>query len=292
MFLSGCTLSASLRFGISPKGGDAPHKLLKKLPMNRIDQKFIELKKQGKPAFMPFLVAGDPNLNKSLAIAKTLCQHADLLEIGFPYSDPLADGPTIQAADMRALASGITPNDVFRLVKTIRKFSQVPITVLVYVNLVLQRGVDKFYRDAANSGIDGVLIPDVPSEEVDDFAKAAVRNGIHQIFLVTQMTDNKRFKFILKHAKGFLYLVSVLGVTGARKSFSDATPQFIRRIRKQTGIPLCVGFGISTPAQFKLMIKAGADGAIVASAIVDIIGKNIAKNALLAKIGKFTSKFK
>jgi len=242
--------------------------------MNRIDQKFIQLKRQGKPAFMPFIVGGDPNFHASLQIAKSLCQTADLLEIGFPYSDPLADGPTIQAADMRALRSGATTDSVFKLIAEIRKLYQTPITVLVYANLVLQRGVEKFYHDAAVSGIDGVLIPDVPVEEVEEFVKAAKKYKIHQIFLVTQMTDNERLKKILQHTQGFLYLVSILGVTGARKSFDTQTKEFIRRIRKQTSLPLCVGFGVSTPKQFSQMVEAGANGVIIGSAIIDIILKN------------------
>ncbi len=241
---------------------------------------------------MPFIVGGDPNFQTSLKIAKTLCKYADLLEIGFPYSDPLADGPTIQAADMRALSAGATTDSVFRLIKNIRKFSQIPITVLIYANLVLQRGIDKFYKDASDSGIDGVLIPDVPVEEADVFAKAAAKYNINQIFLITQTTDNQRLRKILMRAQGFLYLVSILGVTGARKSFTDDTKQFIRRVRKQTSLPLCVGFGVSTPKQFKEMVKAGADGVIVGSAIVDLIAKNFGKNNLLGEIESFSEQFK
>lgn len=260
--------------------------------MNRIDIKFAELKRQGRPAFMPFVVGCDPNFKISLNIIKTLCESADFLELGFPYSDPLADGPTIQAADIRALGSGATTDDVFKLVKSIREFSQIPITVLVYANLVLQRGVDKFYRDAAKNGLDAVLIPDAPLEEIRDFAKAAARHKIHQIFLVTQMTDNNRLKEIDKHAQGFLYLVSVLGVTGARKSFSGKTRSFIRRIRSKTKLPLCVGFGVSSPKQFKQMVKDGADGVIVGSAIVDVIAKNLRNNDLQKKLQRFASTFK
>ncbi len=259
--------------------------------MNRIDQKFIDLKKQGKPAFMPFVVGGDPDFKTSLKIVATLCKHADFLEIGFPYSDPLADGPTIQAADIRALNSGATTDSIFDLIKKIRQFSQVPITVLVFANLVLQKGVSEFYKIAKNSGVDGVLIPDAPVEEIDEFAKIAEENGIRQIFLVSQLTTNLRLKKILKHAKGFLYLVSVLGVTGARKSFGKETAQFIKRIRGQTNLPLCVGFGISTPNQFKEMIKAGANGVIVGSALVDVIAKNLKQPNMFKQVENFAKKF-
>jgi len=260
--------------------------------MNRIDQKFIQLKRQDKPAFMPFIVGGDPNFHTGLEIAKSLCQTADFLEIGFPYSDPLADGPTIQAADMRALRSGTTTDSVFRLTTEIRKFYQTPITVLVYANLVLQRGIEKFYRDASISGIDGVLIPDVPVEEVKEFASAATKYMINQIFLITQMTDDKRLKKILRYSKGFLYLVSILGVTGARKSFDNQTKDFIRRIRKQTSLPLCVGFGISTPKQFSQIVEAGADGVIIGSAIIDAIAENLGKKELFTNLNKIIAKFK
>lgn len=242
--------------------------------MNRIDRKFSELKRLRKPAFMPFIVAGDPDPRTSLAAAKLLCRSADLLEIGFPYSDPLADGPVIQQADMRALKAGMTTDSVFRLISRVRRFSEIPITVLVYANLVLQRGIENFYRDAARSGVDGVLIPDVPVEEIGVFAKAAAKYKIHQIFLVAQTTDSRRLENILRHARGFLYLVSVLGVTGARQNFGGDTAAFIRRVRGRTSLPLAVGFGISNPAQFTAMVRAGADGAIVGSAIVDMIAQD------------------
>lgn len=223
---------------------------------------------------MPFVVAGDPNLATGLAVAKRIVEHADLLEIGFPYSDPLADGPVIQAADSRALASGMTTEKVFELIAGIREFSQIPITVLVYANLVYQQGIDAFYRNAKKAGIDGVLVPDVPVEEAEPFVCAARKHGIEPIFLVAQTTTNERLKKILEHASGYLYLVSVLGVTGKRKAFSNDTTAFIKRIRSQTSLPLAVGFGISTPEQAKAFAKAGADGVIVGSAIVDLIGKH------------------
>jgi len=225
-------------------------------------------------AFMPFVVAGDPDFKTSLAVLKRLSEHADLIELGFPYSDPLADGPTIQSADGRALASGMTTEKVFELIAQFRKFSQKPISVLVYANLVYQQGIDTFYRKAKEAGIDGVLIPDVPVEEAKPFVSSAKKHGVHPIFLVAQTTTNERLKKILKHATGYLYLVSVLGVTGKRSAFSEETTEFIKRIRSQTSLPLAVGFGISTREQAVGFAKAGADGVIVGSAIVDIIAKH------------------
>lgn len=252
--------------------------------MNRIDQKFGELKKSKKFAFMPFVVAGDPNFKKSLEIIRQLVKHAGFLELGFPYSDPLADGPTIQRANMRALKSGINPDRVFRLISEIRKFSEIPITVLVYANLVYQRGVDKFYKDAKQSGIDGVLVPDLPVEEAEAFVAAANKNGIDPIFLITQTTTSARLKKILKSASGYLYVVSVLGVTGARRELSKETLKQIKFLKKQTNLPIVVGFGISECKQLKILHKAGADGAIVGSSLINIIEKNLNKPNLTKKL--------
>ena len=238
---------------------------------------------------MPFLVAGDPDFKTSLAVAKRVVEHADLLEIGFPYSDPLADGPVIQAADGRALASGMNTDKVFELISEIRKFSQIPVTVLVYANLVYQQGIDNFYRKAKAAGIDGVLVPDVPVEESEPFVAAAKKHGTDPIFLVAQTTTPERLKKILKHAQGFLYLVSVLGVTGKRKEFSPDSTSFIKNIRKQTTLPLAVGFGIHTREQAEVFAAAGADGIIVGSAIVDLIGKHGNSPKLTDFVKQFSS---
>ena len=222
---------------------------------------------------MPFLVAGDPDFQKSLAHITEVAKHADMLELGFPYSDPLADGPTIQAADSRALASGMSTARVFELISKVRESTRIPITVLVYANLVYQQGIERFYEKAKEAGIDGVLVPDVPLEEAKPFIAAAKRSGIEPIFLVAQTTTDERLKKILKHAAGYLYLVSVLGVTGKRAAFGEATIAFIKRVRKATDLPLAVGFGISTREQALTFAKAGADGIIVGSALIDVLAK-------------------
>lgn len=255
--------------------------------MNAFTSTFQNLKISKRVAFMPFLVAGDPDFKTSLALIKHVSEHADLLEIGFPYSDPLADGPTIQAADGRALASGMNTDNVFELISSVRKFSKVPITVLVYANLVYQQGIDDFYRKAKAAGIDGVLVPDVPVEEAEPFVKAAKKYDIDPIFLVAQTTTNERLKKILKYAQGFLYLVSVLGVTGKRQAFSKDTTAFIKRIRSQTKLPLAVGFGIHTREQAQAFAAAGADGIIVGSALIDLI----AKEGLGSKVDAFLKQF-
>ena len=194
--------------------------------MTSISKKFAGVKNEHRTAFLPFVVAGDPDFTTSLAVLKRLAEHADLLEIGFPYSDPLADGAVIQAADGRALASGMNTDKVFDLISQIRTFSNIPITVLVYANLVYQKGIDAFYRKAKKAGIDGVLLPDVPVEESKPFVSAAEKYGIDPIFLVAQTTTNDRLKNILKYATGYLYLVSVLGVTGSVRYFLR-TQQFL-----------------------------------------------------------------
>ena len=240
------------------------------------EKTFSKLKKEKRIAFMPFLVAGDPDYNTSLAMFKSVAKKADMLEIGFPYSDPLADGPTIQAADERALHSGINTDKVFSLIKDVRKFYKGPISVLVYANLVYQYGIDDFYKQAAKNGIDGVLVPDVPYEESEPFVKAAKKHKVSPVFMVTQTTTEERLKKILQHAEGYLYLVSVLGVTGSRSLLGNDTYSFIRRIRKHTKLPLALGFGISQREHIANAAKAGIDGVIVGSAIIKILEANLA----------------
>jgi len=199
--------------------------------MNRIETAFTHIKKEGKLAMMPFLVAGFPNFSQSLKILKVLSQHSDLLEIGFPYSDPLADGPVIQKADQVALKAGSTTSKVFELIKNLRLTTEIPITVLVYANLVYQRGIEKFYRDARNAGIDGVLIPDVPFEEISIFLKAAKKYNIDNIYLIATTTTPRRLNKITKVAQGYLYLTSVVGITGTQKDIPRKTLQYIKQIK-------------------------------------------------------------
>ena len=251
--------------------------------MSTFQHTFDKARKEGRPAFMPFLVAGDPDFETSLSVFKAIAPHADMLEIGFPYSDPLADGPTIQAADERALHSGIDTDKVFSLISKIRTFYKGPISVLVYANLVYQYGIDKFYKHAAKSGIDGVLVPDVPYEESEQFVKAAKKHKVAPVFMVTQTTNEARLKKILQYAEGYLYLVSVLGVTGSRTSMGNDTYDFIRRIRKHTKLPLALGFGISKKEHITNAAKAGIDGVIVGSAIIKLLEANLTNPKQAAK---------
>ena len=228
------------------------------------------------PALIGFTVAGDPDLTTSIRIARTLIRAGtDILELGVPFSDPVADGPTIQRAGDRALAAGTTPDTVFAIVHELRQQSDIPIVLLTYVNTVFRRGIEQFYRDARAAGVDGILIADMPVEEAGEVLEAAEKNAIDQILLVARTTSDARLRTIAANAGGFLYLVSVLGVTGARSGVPQAAFDLVRRVKAVTDLPVALGFGISTPDQVASCAAHGADGVIVGSAIVDIIERTI-----------------
>jgi len=238
--------------------------------MGRIADTF---RNRDSPAFIGFTVAGDPDRDTCIRAARALIEGGtDILELGVPFSDPVADGPTIQKADERALASGTTPDTVFSIVRELRKTSDVPIVFLTYYNTVYRRGIRKFYREAREAGVDGILIADMPYEESDEVTEAATEYGIDPIMLITQTTTDARIKKIVSRARGYLYLVAVLGVTGARATVSDEALDLLRRVRRHTDLPLALGFGISQPDHARTCAEQGADGVIVGSAIVDIVG--------------------
>jgi tryptophan synthase alpha chain len=241
--------------------------------MSRIDRVFENRKKT---VFIGFTVAGDPDEATSLRIAKALIDGGtDILEFGVPFSDPVADGPVIQRADERALAAGTNPDRIFRLVKAVREYSDVPIVFLTYYNIVHKRGIGRFYREAHEAGVDGILIADMPVEESGEVTQAAAQYGIDPIFLITQTTSDDRVRKIAGQAKGYLYLVAVLGVTGVRDQVSSGAIELLQRVRKHTSLPLALGFGISAPEHAKTCAEAGADGIIVGSAIVSIVERNL-----------------
>ena len=240
--------------------------------MRRIDAVFSREKR---PAFIGFTVAGDPDKETSIRAAMALIGGGtDIHELGIPFSDPVADGPTIQKADERSLAAGTTVDRVFEIVREIRRHSDVPIVFLAYYNTIYHRGIDRFYREAHEAGVDGILVADMPVEESDEVYKAALRHYIDPIFLITQTTSEERIKKIAARASGYLYLVAVLGVTGVRETVSSGALDLLKRVRRHTAVPLALGFGISAPAHAKTCRDAGADGVIVGSAIVDIIARN------------------
>lgn len=263
--------------------------------MKSYKQVFSKLKRRKERALVAFTVIGDPNYKTSLEIVKKIIDAgADILELGLPFSDPIADGPTIQAADNRALKNKFNTDKAFQFIKSLRKFNNdIPIGLLVYGNLIFQRGINKFYNDAARAGVNSVLAADVPLEESDEYVKAARKHKIDTVFIVSPLTSNSRLKKIDKKTRGFIYVVSRLGVTGARTSLEASTLSLIKRIRSSANNPLCVGFGISKPEHVKAVIKAGADGVIVGSAIVNLIEKNINnKKRMLDKIGNYVKSMK
>ncbi len=243
--------------------------------MSRIARVF---EKPKKAAFIGFTVGGDPDRDTCVRIAKALIDGGtDILELGVPFSDPVADGPVIQKADDRALAAGTTPSVIFEIAREIRAFSDVPLVFLTYYNIVYRRGISRFYKEAHDAGVDGILIADMPVEESDEVCEAAAQYGIDPIFLVTRTTSDKRIRKIARRARGYLYLVSVLGVTGVRDTVESGAIDLLNRARKYTDIPLALGFGISTPEQAKTCASAGADGVIVGSAIVAIVERNLGR---------------
>lgn len=231
------------------------------------------LEKKGSPLFIPFTVLGDPGKESSLKILETLVESgADALELGFPFSDPPADGPVIQAADMRALKAGIRTDDCFDLLKAIRSKTEIPIGLLMYYNLIYQRGVDRFYGECAAAGVTSVLIADLPLEHAEEVLPYAKNHGIAPVFIVSEIASDDRIKAISKIADGYLYVVSYVGITGVEDSvLEDRLSSTIQRIRQYTDLPLCVGFGINSASQVKTVVQAGADGVIVGSRIIRVI---------------------
>jgi tryptophan synthase alpha chain len=242
-----------------------------------ITKAFQTAKAQGNGALVGYIMAGDPNPEVTPKIADALIiSGVDILELGLPFSDPIADGPTIQAAGVRALAAGTTPMKVLEIAKKIKEQHNVPIVVMTYYNPVFRIGQDKFLASAKDCMVDGFIVPDLPVEEAADYRKAAKTHGLDSIFLAAPSTSNERLTKIVDASSGFLYLVSHFGVTGAKTKMEDSTIQLIRRVQPFTSgkIPLAVGFGISKPEHVQRIISAGADAAIVGSAFINIIQKN------------------
>jgi len=260
--------------------------------MNRIDKKFRELKKRKEKALIAFIMAGDPSLEITKKLIFELSSSgADIIELGVPFSDPIADGPTIQKASGRGLKSKTTLADVFNLVKDIRPRTQAPIVFLIYYNLVFHYGIKRFVDTAVRSGVDGVVIPDLPPEESKELRRTAGRKGFSIIHLLAPTSSRDRIEKAAGASSGFIYYVSLTGTTGARKSLPNEIGANIRAIKGFTKIPVCVGFGISTLRQVK-EVQRFADGAIVGSAIVKVIEKNIGKKDLVKRTGDFVRTLK
>jgi tryptophan synthase alpha chain len=238
--------------------------------VNRIDAAFGRLKKKRRKAFMPFIAAGDPSLDATEAILKELAARgaADLVELGVPYSDPIADGPTIQASYQRALAGGVRPGAILDLVARLRRDGlELPICLMVAYALVYRPGPEAFVERADAAGVDGLIVPDLPVEEAEDLGRLLAGVNLSQVLLVTPTTPPARRARILEHATGFVYCVSVVGITGERDALPSALEGYVKAVRREAKAPVCVGFGISRPAQVAAVAKV-ADGVIVGSAIV------------------------
>lgn len=255
---------------------------------------FRQLDENNEGAFIPFVVAGDPTYDTSLEIVKRLVDcGVDALEIGFPFSDPVADGKSVQDADIRAFKGGMTIAKCFKFLEEVREYTDIPIGLLLYYNLVYNYGIDKFYEKLNEIGVNAVLIADLPPEEADDAIKASEKYDVEQIFIVSQATNNDRLEKITKIVGGFIYIASVMGTTGARKEVELNTTELIKRIRSHTDIPLCVGFGISKEEHVKEVLNAGADGAIIGSALINIIKENLDdENKMFDKITNYISSMK
>jgi tryptophan synthase alpha chain len=236
--------------------------------MSRIAEKFASLKNKREKALIAFITAGDPDLATTGELIPLMEKNgADIIELGVPFSDPMADGPTIQKSSERALAAGTTLPAILATVKAVRKVSQVPILLMGYFNPIYQYGVRKFVADAADAGVDGVLLVDLPPEEAAEFKAMADAQGVDVIFLLTPTSDDARIAKVARLGSGFVYYVSVTGVTGARADVADSVLTAVRNIKEQIDLPLAVGFGISDPAQ-AAKVAGVADGVVVGSALV------------------------
>ncbi|MBO3809799.1 MAG: tryptophan synthase subunit alpha [Candidatus Brockarchaeota archaeon] len=231
------------------------------------------MRKRNEGALIAYVTGGDPSPTYTPRIVEALVEGgADIVEIGIPFSDPIADGPVIQASDIRALNAGTTPEIIFNIVGELKTI-ETPIVLLTYYNIIFKRGVRRFLEEASRSGVDGVIVADLPFEEAEEYKEAAEKEGVDTIFLAAPSTPSHRLEKILKMTSGFLYLISVFGVTGVREQVAQLTIQTVRRLHSYTvnNIPLAVGFGISKPEHVRSIIYCGAEGAIVGSAFVKLI---------------------
>jgi tryptophan synthase alpha chain len=255
--------------------------------MNRIVERFADLKRQGKKGFIVYIGAGDPDLDATRRLGLAFDQlGVDVLELGVPFSDPLADGLVNQLAAQRGLESGTTPPKLLETIAAIRRDSQIPIVLYIYFNLVHRYGTERFIRDAARAGVDGLLVLDLPPEESEDYEALMRQAGLCNIYLVAPTTPDDRIEMIVKRGAGFIYYVSREGVTGMQQKVSDTIAQMTAKIRAHTDLPIAIGFGISTPKQAKLVAKS-AEAVVVGSAIVNKIAKHGQSPDLVSKVSQF-----
>jgi tryptophan synthase alpha chain len=238
----------------------------------RIDTRFAELAKEGRSAFVTYLMAGDPDPKTSLDLVTALPKAgADVIELGIPFTDPMADGPSIQAAGLRALKAGMTLKKTLAMVSDFRKADNAtPLVLMGYYNPIYIYGVDRFLADAKGAGVDGLIIVDLPPEEDDELCIPALKAGLNFIRLATPTTDDKRLPAVLANTSGFVYYVSITGITGAASADSNVVGDAVARIKRHTRLPVCVGFGIRTPDAARAIAER-ADGSVVGTALVDAL---------------------
>jgi len=235
-----------------------------------IADKFEQLRQRNEKAMMPYICVGDPDPETSVVIDSG----ADIIELGIPFSDPIADGPTIQRASERALSSGINTDIYFDVCKKIKP-SDTALVSMTYYNIILQYGMEKFVLECVNSGVSGIIVPDLPVEESAPLQEVCENNNVSLISFIAPTTTDERMENIIDHSSGFIYLIALLGVTGARDELNKIAGELVIRVKSRTSVPVCLGFGISKPQQVREAVESGADGVIVGSAIVNIIEKNL-----------------
>lgn len=257
------------------------------MSVNRIEQKFRELKKKNKKAFIVFITAGFPDfeITRKLVLELQNCG-ADLIELGVPFSDPLADGPVIQKSSQSAIEAGATLNKILALVKSLRHKTRIPLCLMSYYNLIFRFGKQRFLALSSSSGVDGIIVPDLTPEEDKDFVSGCRRYNIDTVFFLSPTTPLKRVSFINKISRGFIYYVSLTGVTGARKTLPADLVGNLKAIKRYADKPVCAGFGVSRPRQVREIFRV-ADGVIVGSAVIEKIQQNLGKSDLVKRVGRF-----
>ncbi|GLU03601.1 hypothetical protein SLE2022_207910 [Rubroshorea leprosula] len=271
----------------------APMASLISAPAAGLAETFSRLKKDGKVALIPYITAGDPDLATTAEALKVLdSSGSDIIELGVPYSDPLADGPVIQAAATRSLAKGTNFNAIISMLKEVVPQLSSPIALFTYYNPILKRGVENFMSTINDVGVRGLVVPDVPLEETETLRSEAIKKNIELVLLTTPTTPTERMKAIVEAAEGFVYLVSSVGVTGARASVSDRVQTLLKDIKEATTKPVAVGFGISKPDHVKQVVGWGADGVIVGSAMVKLLGDAKSPEEGLKELETFTKSLK
>jgi tryptophan synthase alpha chain len=260
--------------------------------MSRISEAFARLRDRNEAALIPYITAGDPSLTITEELVPVLEKAgADLIELGMPFSDPMADGPTIQKASERALAQGVTLRKVLNLVSRLRRKTDIPIILMGYYNPFLAYGIKKLADDARKAGVDGLLVDDLPPEEAQEIKEQSDRVGMDLIFLLAPTSDESRIRLIKEKASGFLYYVSVTGVTGARSTLDKAIKGQVEKIRGISGLPIGVGFGISCP-EHVARVSRWADAVIVGSALINVVVRHQSRKHLLREVGRFVSSLK